>query len=169
MAKRLDKVPIKAEMGAWNFIKEEFRNGTTMWFCYCDCERTNRWIQPSTFKNSVMCILCANEKKSAIYRAGKELVDGKEVPEKVETVAPPGQLSLASLPKEEPNKEVEDDDFLFFPVKEEEKVVKQEDKRKEVIEQEEALWISQIEHSFALRAEAIQKLKEIARKWYSIK
>ena len=166
MARRLEKTPVKAEMGAWNFIKSEFRNNATMWYCYCDCERTTRWIQPSTFKNSLMCLLCANDKKTEIYKAGKEALKEEErITEKDEAVAPVGQLSLADIPKEE-----QEDDFLFFPIEAKKEAEKPAvDNRKAAIEEEEALWITQIEHSFALRTEAVQKLKEIAKKWYSIK
>lgn len=112
--RRLKKEPIKAGMGKWNFKVAEKRDRRTMWLVECDCKRTVQWMAPYALKESSQCVLCSNEAKKETWKLGKEQRNKNKAEEwddkdflqfEEEKVAPDGQLSLASLPPEEPVKQ----------------------------------------------------------------
>ncbi len=101
--KVIDRKPIKAEMGKWNFQNSEFRDGKTMWLVECECRRVVQWMSPSAFKKSKQCFPCAIDTRKETYKIGKEQIGQNKSEEwddkdflqfEAEKVAPIGQLSL---------------------------------------------------------------------------
>jgi len=96
---RLNKVPLKEEIGSWNFYASKLIDGHTRWLVECDCKKERKWLSPSSLHPDSRCRKCADEQKKANYALGKK-IRVNEVPLVEEKRAPEGQLSLGSLPKD---------------------------------------------------------------------